>query len=96
MKQGGQKWIEVFRKGIVWFDITFHIMAALMLLVACGFIFYYGLLYLASPSKDAIIQLINDVLLALIVLELLWTVNRFLKRQKFFLGPFLAIGIIQG
>jgi uncharacterized membrane protein (DUF373 family) len=36
------------------------------------------------------------VLLALIILELLWTVVRFLKKQKFLLGPFLAIGIIAG
>jgi uncharacterized membrane protein (DUF373 family) len=33
-------------------------------------------------------------LLALIILELLWTVIRFLKKQKFVLAPFLAIGII--
>jgi uncharacterized membrane protein (DUF373 family) len=40
------------------------------------------------------ITLVNDVLLALIILELLWTVIRFLKKQKFSLGPFLSIGII--
>ena len=40
------------------------------------------------------IALVNDVLLSLIILELLWTVIRFLKKQKFILAPFLAIGII--
>lgn len=90
------KIIETFRKGIVKVDIAFHVVAALMLLVACGFILYYGMLNILHPSREAIIHLINDVLLALIVLELLWTVNRFLKKQKFLLGPFLAIGVIAG
>ena len=36
------------------------------------------------------------MLLALIVLEILWTVNRFLKKKKFLLGPFLSIGVIAG
>ena len=30
----------------------------------------------------------------LIILELLWTVVRFLKKKKFVLGPFFSIGII--
>ena len=87
---------ETFRKGIVKLDIVFHVVAAIMLLIACGFILFYGALNVLHPSRESIIHLINDVLLALIVLELLWTVNRFLKHQKFLLGPFLAIGIIAG
>ncbi|MBW2644962.1 MAG: hypothetical protein JRE23_02065 [Deltaproteobacteria bacterium] len=90
------KIIETFRKGIIKVDIAFHVVAAIMLLVACGFILFYGVLNILHPSRESIIHLINDVLLALIVLELLWTVNRFLKKQKFLLGPFLAIGIIAG
>ena len=63
---------------------------------ACGLrvSFLLAILTLASPSRDAITHLINDVLLALTILELLWTVIRFLKKQKFLLAPFLAIGII--
>ncbi|HDH01532.1 MAG TPA: hypothetical protein ENH17_00220 [Nitrospirae bacterium] len=56
--------------------------------------FYYAVLNIVHPSRDSIIRLVNDVLLALIILELLWTVIRFLKKQKFLLGPFLAIGMI--
>ncbi|VAX30868.1 hypothetical protein MNBD_NITROSPIRAE02-93 [hydrothermal vent metagenome] len=85
---------ERFRKLFVKADIVFHIFAALLLLISCGFIFYYALLNLVHPSRDSIIRLVNDVLLALIILELLWTVIRFLKKQKFLLGPFLAIGMI--
>lgn len=83
-----------FRKLLLYFDIVFHVIAALLLLVACGFILYYAFLHILDPSRDAVIALVNDVLLALIILELLWTVIRFLKKQHFSLGPFLAIGII--
>jgi uncharacterized membrane protein (DUF373 family) len=83
-----------FRKLLLYFDILFHVIAALLLLVACGFILYYAFLHILDPSRDAVIALVNDVLLALIILELLWTVIRFLKKQQFSLGPFLAIGII--
>ena len=86
--------IERFRILLVKIDVAFHVVAALLLLVSCGFIFYYAILNIVVPSRDSVIHLVNDVLLALIILELLWTVIRFLKKQKFILAPFLAIGII--
>lgn len=85
---------EKFRKVLVKLDMMFHVVAAMLLLVACGFILCYAFLSILSPSRDSIIRIVNDVLLALIILELLWTVIRFIKRQKFVLGPFLAIGVI--
>ncbi len=85
---------EFFRKLLVQFDIAFHVIAALLLLVACGFILFNAALNILTPTRSSIITMVNDVLLALIILELLWTVIRFLKKQKFSLGPFLAIGII--
>ncbi|MEK6673479.1 MAG: phosphate-starvation-inducible PsiE family protein [Nitrospirota bacterium] len=86
--------VERFRVLLVRIDVAFHVMAALLLLVSCSFIFYYAILNIVDPSRDSVIHLVNDVLLALIILELLWTVIRFLKKQKFILAPFLAIGII--
>ncbi len=90
------KLAENFRKWIVKFDVAFHIVAAILLLVAAGYILFYAALNILSPSRASIVHLINDVLLALIVLEILWTVNRFLKKKKFLLGPFLIIGVIAG
>jgi uncharacterized membrane protein (DUF373 family) len=86
--------IEFFRVLFVKADIFLHVIAAMLLLVACSFIFYFAILNVLSPSRVAIIHLVNDVLLALIILELLWTVIRFLKKQKFVLAPFFGIGII--
>lgn len=94
MEQQRPEFTEIFRKILVKVDIIFHIVAALLLLTACSFILYYALLNIMHPSRDSILHLVNDVLLALIILELLWTIIRFLKKQKFVLGPFLAIGII--
>lgn len=96
MEEQRSDWTEIFRRILVKLDIIFHVVAALLLLVACVFIFYYAVLNILHPSRASIIHLVNDVLLALIILELLWTVIRFLKKQKFILGPFLAIGIIAG
>jgi uncharacterized membrane protein (DUF373 family) len=87
---------EKFRKWIVKLDVAFHVIAAILLLIASGYILFHAALNILDPSRASIVQLINDVLLALIVLEILWTVNRFLKKKKFLLGPFLAIGVIAG
>ncbi|MBI5099791.1 MAG: phosphate-starvation-inducible PsiE family protein [Nitrospirae bacterium] len=94
MEQNKLELTEIFRKFLVKIDIVFHVIAALLLLVACGFILFYAFLNILNPSPSSIITLVNDVLLSLIILELLWTVIRFLKKQQFSLGPFLAIGII--
>ncbi|NOZ68841.1 MAG: hypothetical protein GXP46_06280 [Deferribacteres bacterium] len=85
---------DIFRKFLLKADILFHVIAAILLLIACGFMLFYAFLNILEPSRYSVIALVNDVLLALIILELLWTVIRFLKRQKFSLSPFLAIGII--
>lgn len=94
MQQNRRTLTEAFRKLLVKLDIVFHVIAALLLLTACGLILYYAALNLLEPTRSSVITMVNDVLLSLIILELLWTVIRFLKKQKFILGPFLAIGII--
>lgn len=85
---------EMFRKILIGIDIGFHIVAAFLLLIACGFILFNAALNILEPSRASMVSMVNDVLLSLIILELLWTVIRFLKKQKFILEPFLAIGII--
>jgi len=87
---------ELFRKYLIKIDMVLHVVAALLLLIACALILYFAFVNILNPTRSSIIALVNDVLLALIILELLWTVVRFLKKQKFLLGPFLAIGIIAG
>ena len=87
---------DLFRKYLIKIDMVLHVIAASLLLIACTLILYFAFINILNPTRFSIIALVNDVLLALIILELLWTVVRFLKKQKFLLGPFLAIGIIAG
>jgi len=94
VEQQKRELMDVFRKVLIKVDMAFHVLAAVLLLIACSFIIYYASVNVFQPSRDAIIHLVNDVLLSLIILELLWTIIRFLKKQQFILGPFLAIGII--
>jgi len=94
MEQNKTEVTELLRRVLVKADLVLHVVAAMLLLAACGFILFYAVLNLAPPTRTSIIHLVNDVLLALIILELLWTVIRFLKKQKFVLAPFLAIGTI--
>jgi len=94
MEQNKIDLTEMFRKLLIKVDILFHIVAAVFLLIASGFILYYAFLNILEPTHLSMIALVNDVLLALIILELLWTVMRFLKKEQFILGPFIAIGII--
>jgi len=96
MEQDKSDLTNIFRTILLKIDIVFHVLAAILLLVACSFILFYSFLNILEHSRRSVIALVNDVLLALIILELLWTVIRFLKKQKFSLGPFLAIGIIAG
>ncbi len=94
MDQAKSKLTTMLGKILLKIDVLFHVVAAILLLLACAFILFYASLNLLELSRSSMIALVNDVLLALIILELLWTVIRFLKKQKFTLGPFLAIGII--
>lgn len=86
--------IEVARSTLVKIDVVFHIVAAFILLIICGIVLYKAILNSFSVEIIKLIEAVNEVLLALIILEILWTIIRFLKKQKFSLLPFLDVGII--
>jgi len=46
------------------------------------------------PDLKTLLHVLNDVLLVLIVVELMWPIIRFLKRELSILNPFLYIDII--
>ena len=75
-------------------DDIIHVIVAIALLGAAIMMILYTILNLRSLELQSILMVINDVLLVLIIMEVLWTVLRYLKRQKFSLNPFFAIGII--
>lgn len=81
-------------KWIIKADMLLHIMVAIVLIASCFVIAWFAFEDLFPLSRASVFQIINDMLLILIILELLWTVIRFLKKKKFVLGPFFSIGII--
>lgn len=76
--------------------IIFNIIIAFILFISCGYLVYVAAFDFISPvpTPKIIMHVINEMLLALIILEILWTVIKFLKEKKFVIGPFLVIGVI--
>lgn len=75
-------------------DMLLHFIVAVVLILACFVIVGLAFTKMFPLSPGSIMHLINEMLLVLIILELLWTVIRFLKKKKFSIAPFLSIGII--
>ncbi|MCX7771424.1 MAG: phosphate-starvation-inducible PsiE family protein [Proteobacteria bacterium] len=86
--------VDFSRVLLIKIDVIFHIIAAFILLVICGIVLYKAVQNSLSFEIIKLIEAVNEVLLALIILEILWTIIRFLKKQKFSLVPFLDVGII--
>lgn len=82
------------RRWLIIADDFIHIAVALFLLVSALLILGRTALYFQEISTHSILSVINDVLFVLIIMEILWTVIRFLGRKSFSLGSFLIIGII--
>lgn len=87
MVSGSRRWLIIA-------DDFIHIAVALFLLVSALVILGRTTLHFQEISTHSILAVINDVLFVLIIMELLWTVIRFLGRKSFSLGSFLIIGII--
>lgn len=77
-------------------EIIFNIIIAFILLISCGYLIYTASYDFISPSPTPkiIMHVVNEILLTLIILEILWTVIKFLKEKQFVIGPFLVIGVI--
>jgi uncharacterized membrane protein (DUF373 family) len=84
----------LFRRVVLVLDKQLHFLVALVLM-ACALV----MLARAVPGifrggVPGLLEAVNNVLLALIFLEILWPVIRFLQQKPFRLHPFLYAGII--
>jgi uncharacterized membrane protein (DUF373 family) len=86
--------VKPLRKIILLLDDLVHFAVALILLACAIIILVRTIPDLLDPGVHGIVDVMNQVLLALIVMELLWPVVRFLKRAPFRINPFLYVGII--
>jgi uncharacterized membrane protein (DUF373 family) len=82
------------RRMLVLADDIIHVSVAITLLASAALMLYFTAANLVEISISSILLVINDVLFVLIIMELLWTVIRYLRRLEFSLLPFIAIGII--
>jgi len=81
---------------LIYADDVVHVVVALLLIGATGVILVNTIGKFSVGSTAAMVEVINDGLLALIIMEILWTIVRYLGKQEFSLNPFLFIGIIAG
>lgn len=86
--------VNFMRRLLIAADDVMHFLVAVVLMVCAGLILAQTIPNLLHPGKVAILHVLNDVLLVLIVMELMWPIVRFLKREAFSLNPFIYIGII--
>lgn len=82
------------RRALIFADDIIHVLVAVTLLVSALFMLIFTISNFSEISISSILLVINDVLFVLIIMELLWTVIRYLRRQEFSLNPFISIGII--
>ncbi|MDF1577120.1 MAG: phosphate-starvation-inducible PsiE family protein [Desulfurivibrionaceae bacterium] len=86
--------VRFLRQLLIGVDDLMHFVVALVLAVCGALILVQILPNLLHPDVKTLLHVLNDVLLVLIVMELMWPIIRFLKRESFTLNPFLYIGII--
>lgn len=86
--------VKLLRQLLIAADDIMHFAVATILLVCAALILAQTIPNLAHPDMKSLLHVLNDILLALIVMELMWPIVRFLKREAFSLNPFLYIGII--
>jgi len=86
--------LGLFRRFIFKVNDILHGLVALVLLLAAGATIWSSLSHFTSISTASILSLVNDILFVVIILELLWTMITYLKRQEFPIASFIFIGII--
>lgn len=82
------------RRALIFADDIIHVLVAITLLVSALMMLVFTISNFSEITISSILLVINDVLFVLIIMELLWTVIRYLRRQEFSLNPFIGIGII--
>jgi uncharacterized membrane protein (DUF373 family) len=78
------------------FDEILHVIVALLLIALVLCMAFYTITHFNVYSPVMVLKVIDDIMLMLIILELLWPVLRFLRKEPFSLGPFIYVGIISG
>ncbi|MHB8076510.1 phosphate-starvation-inducible PsiE family protein [Desulfosporosinus fructosivorans] len=87
------KFIKKASSLLIWTEMILHLIVFMMLVVAAILIVVDSISNFHN-SNFSLLTLINNALLLLIIKEIIWTVLRFFKQEKFSLSPFIYIGVI--
>jgi len=85
-----------FKRLLFKLDEILHIIVAILLIALVFSIAFYTVTHFVVYSPKMVLKIVDDIMLMLIILELLWPVLRFLRKEKFSLSPFIYVGIISG
>ena len=83
--------IKFLRTLLIAADDIMHFSVAAVLLICAAVILIRTLPNLLHADALGILHVLNDILLTLIVMELLWPIVRFLKRKPFINLPLLSL-----
>ncbi len=85
-------------KGIAWLERSIAIIVVALLFLTALFIVIQSVQHLfesiTNPGEASLTNVLSEILLALMVAEIIGTVNTFLRRGVFDSVPFLVVGII--
>ncbi len=90
------RFIGVLKKVLHRLDEILHIVIAFLLVALVCCMAFYTVTHFKAFTPEAVLTIIDDIMLMLIILELLWPVLKFLRRERFSLSPFIYVGIISG
>jgi len=95
--KGGTKVILKFVKKtanlLIWTEMILHLIVFVMLVAAAVLIIIDSIKNWEN-ANFTLRALLSNALLLLIIKEIIWTVLRFIRQEKFSLSPFLYIGVI--
>lgn len=85
-------------RSVAWLERSVAIVVVFLLFLTALFIIFQSAQHLlesvTNPAEASLTNVLSEILLALMVAEIIATVNTFLKRGVFDSVPFLVVGII--
>lgn len=81
--------LEATKRLLFRLDEILHIVVAILLIALVFSMAFYTVTHFKVYSPKMVLKVIDDIMLMLIILELLWPVLRFLRRKAFSLSPFI-------
>lgn len=90
-----RKFIRRTANLLIWTEVILHLIVFIMLVLAVLLIIFDSIKTI-DTGNISILTLVSNALLLLVIKEVMWTVLRFFRKEKFSLSPFIYVGVISG